>query len=68
MFKISSSRIKIRVKSKGEGARLTLDNHIMFIEYEPLPVVNSPGEALQSHAPLIHETRYQPQIVLGEIR
>jgi len=32
------------------------------VEYEPLPVVNSPGEALQSHATLVHDAKYQPQI------
>jgi len=36
---------------------------LIQVKYDPLPVVNSPSEALQSNAPLIHETPYQPQIV-----
>ena len=36
---------------------------LIRVEYEPLPVLNSPSEALQSHAPSIHEGPYQPQIV-----
>lgn len=38
---------------------------LLKVEYEPLPVVNSPSEALQSGAPLVHENvgEYQVQIV-----
>jgi len=33
------------------------------VEYEGLPVVNSPSESLLNQAPLIHENPHQPQIV-----
>ncbi|HEX9062568.1 MAG TPA: xanthine dehydrogenase family protein molybdopterin-binding subunit, partial [Clostridia bacterium] len=40
---------------------------LVKVEYEPLPVVNSPGDAIKSGAPLIHENLGQYKLAVQDV-